>query len=108
MRYPADEKLEVIRLVERSSRPAKWTLDKLGIPRATFYRWYDRYLDGGADALIDRAPMPKAVWNRIPDSIRAQLLDMRSTNRSYHLVSWQSVLRIPGAILSLKALCTGF
>jgi len=76
MRYPADEKLEVIRLVECSSRPAKWTLDKLGIPRATFYRWYDRYLAGGADALIDRAPMPKAVWNRIPDSIRAQLLDM--------------------------------
>ena len=29
MRYPAEEKLEIIRLVERSSRPAKWTLISL-------------------------------------------------------------------------------
>ena len=40
MRHPASEKLEIIRLVEGSQR----TLDKLGIPRTTFYRWYDRYL----------------------------------------------------------------
>ena len=30
MRYQASEKLEIIRLVERSSRPNKWALDKLG------------------------------------------------------------------------------
>lgn len=76
MRYPAEEKLEIIRLVERSARPAKWTLDKLGIPRRTFYRWYDRYLTEGADGLIDRAPMPKIVWNRIPDDIREDLHKM--------------------------------
>ena len=39
MRYPASEKLEIIRLVEQSHLPAKQTLDKLGIPRTTFYRW---------------------------------------------------------------------
>ncbi len=33
MRYPAAEKLEVIRLVERSHLPAKQTLDMLGITR---------------------------------------------------------------------------
>jgi transposase-like protein len=53
MRYPASEKLEIIRLVEQSHLPAKRTLDKLGIPRATFYRWYDRFLTGGVDALED-------------------------------------------------------
>ena len=42
MRYPASEKAEIIQLVEQSHLPAKRTLDKLGIPRATFYRWYDR------------------------------------------------------------------
>jgi transposase-like protein len=47
MRYPASEKLEIIRLVEQSHLPAKRTLDMLGIPRTTFYRWYDRYLAGG-------------------------------------------------------------
>ena len=36
MRYPASEKLEIIRLVERSHLSVRWTLDKLGIPSATF------------------------------------------------------------------------
>ena len=35
MRYPASEKLEIIRLVERSHLPAKQTLDMLSIPRTT-------------------------------------------------------------------------
>ena len=40
-----------------SHLPAKRTLDKLGIPRATFYRWYDRYREGGPEALADhRSP----------------------------------------------------
>ena len=37
MRYPASEKLEIIRIVEQSPLPVKQTLDKLGIPRPTFY-----------------------------------------------------------------------
>ena len=40
MRYPASEKLEIIRLVEGSHLSARLTLAKLGIPRTTFYRWY--------------------------------------------------------------------
>ena len=44
MRYPASEKLEIIQLVEQSHLPVLRTLEKLGIPRRTFYRWYDRYL----------------------------------------------------------------
>src|SRR3546814_19657999 len=51
MRYPASEKLEIIRIVEQSHLPAKLTLDKLGIARRTFYRWYDRFLEGGPEAL---------------------------------------------------------
>ena len=37
MRYPAAEKLEIIRLVEHSALPVRRTLEKIGIPRATFY-----------------------------------------------------------------------
>ena len=51
MRYSASEKAEIIQLVEQSHLPAKRTLDKLGIPRATFYRWYDRCREGGPDSL---------------------------------------------------------
>jgi hypothetical protein len=39
MRYPASEKLEIIRLVEGTHLSARLTLAKLGIPRTTFYRW---------------------------------------------------------------------
>ena len=35
MRYPASEKLEIIRLVEESHLSARLTLSKLGIPRTT-------------------------------------------------------------------------
>jgi transposase-like protein len=51
MRYPASEKAEIIQLVEQSHLPAKRTLDKLGIPRATFYRWHERYREGGPKSL---------------------------------------------------------
>jgi hypothetical protein len=54
MRYLASEKLEIIRIVEQSHLPAKRTLDQLGIARRAFYRWYDRYLGGGPEALEDR------------------------------------------------------
>lgn len=56
MRYPASEKAEIVQLVEQSHLPAKRTLDKLGSPRATFYRWYERYREGGSDALADHRP----------------------------------------------------
>jgi putative transposase len=37
MRYPTAEKLEIIRLVEQSALPVRRTLEKIAIPRATFY-----------------------------------------------------------------------
>jgi putative transposase len=43
MRYPASEKLEIIRLVENSRLGVKRTLAKIGVSRTTFYRWYDLY-----------------------------------------------------------------
>jgi len=38
MRYPSSEKLEIIRLIERSHLPVKHRLAQLGIPRTSFYR----------------------------------------------------------------------
>ncbi len=76
MRYPASEKLEIIRLVEGSHLPAKRVLDMIGVPRTTFYRWYDRYLSLGASGLEDRPSHPGRVWNRIPDKVRKQIVDL--------------------------------
>ena len=76
MRYSASDKTEIIRLVEQSHLRARRTLEKLGIPRSTFYRWCDRYQTGGPEALADRPSRPDRIWNRIPDEIRDQILDL--------------------------------
>lgn len=108
MRYPASEKLEIIRLVEQSHLPTKRTLEKLGIPKTTSYRWYDRYLVGGPEALEDRRPTPSRVWNRIPTPVREKIKDLalkeselsprelafRFTDTEKYFVSEASVYRI--------------
>ena len=76
MRYPAPEKLEIIRLVEQSHLPVRRTLAQIGVPPATFYRWYDLYQTGGPEALEDRSPKPDRVWNRIPDEVREQIVQL--------------------------------
>jgi putative transposase len=108
MRSPACEKLEIIQLVEHSHLPGRRTLVKLGIPRATFYRWYDLYRTGGPDALGDRSPRPDRVWNQIPDMVRQRIirlaldepalspreLAVRFTDTERYFVSEASVYRL--------------
>src|SRR5580658_10192227 len=108
MRYPAAEKMEIIRLVEQSPLPVRHTLAKLGIPRATFYRWYDRHSSGGPEALNDRSPRARRVWNRIPEPVRQQILQLaldepalsprelavRFTDTKSYFVSEASVYRL--------------
>ncbi len=75
MRYPASEKVEIIRIVEQSSLSARRTLEQIGVPRATFYRWYDHYQTGGPEALEDRPARPSRVWNLIPDEVRVAIIE---------------------------------
>ena len=75
MRYPPSEKLEIIRIDEQSHLPACKTLQQIGVPRTTFYRWCDRYTSCGLEALGDRPSRPDRVWNRIPDKVRQQIID---------------------------------
>ncbi len=107
MRYPAAEKAEIIR-VEQSHLPVRRTLEKLGIPQATFYRWYNLYQTGGPEALEDRPSRPSRVWSRIPDEIRSRILDLalgqpelsprelavRFTDEQKYFVSEASVYRL--------------
>ena len=76
MRYPASEKLEIIRLVEQSHQPVKKTLEQIGVSRPTFYRWYDLYRRFGEAGLEDRRSGSGRVWNRIPNEVRQQVLEM--------------------------------
>ena len=108
MRYSASDKTEIIRLVEQSPWPARRALGKLGIPRSSFYRWYDRYQRGGPEALADRPSRPDRIWNRIPEAIRCQIVDLaldqpelsprelavRFTDEEKYFVSEASVYRL--------------
>ena len=108
MRYPASEKLEIIRLVERSHVAARRTLANLGIAKTTFYRCYDRYLAFGETGLDDRTSGPGRVWNRIPADVRGEIVDLaleepelsprelavRFTDTKGYFVSEASVYRI--------------
>ncbi len=76
MRYPAAEKLEIIRLVEQSSLSVRRTLGQLGIPRSTFYCWYDRYRARDDEGLEDRTPAPRRVWNKLPTAVTQAVLEL--------------------------------
>ena len=108
MRYPAAEKLEIIRLVEQSHLPVRRTLAKISIPPTTFYRWYDRFVEHGPEGLEDRPSSPSRVWNRIPEAVRDRILNMaleepelsprelavRFTDTEKYFVSEASVYRL--------------
>ena len=80
----------------------------LGIPRTTYYRWYDRWSEGGLDALEDTAPHPGSVWNRLPDETREDIVEfalehedltlrelaVKYTDEKQYFVSESSVYRI--------------
>ena len=108
MRRTASEKLEVIRLVEGTELSVRATLRQLGIPKSTFYGWYQRYLESGFDGLHDKKPARTAGWNRIAKAIKDQVLDLalertdlsprelacRFTDEKRYFVSESSVYRI--------------
>jgi hypothetical protein len=95
-------------LVVCKALTARLTSAKLGIPRTTFYRWYDRYLQRGEAGLQAQSPKPKHVWNRIPDEVRRKVvklalketdlspreLAVTSTDKESYFISEASTYRI--------------
>jgi len=76
MRYAQAEKMEIIRIVEESQLPIKRTLEELDVNRSTFYDWYRRYLEDGYEGLANHRPTPERFWNKIPVTIKEQIVDM--------------------------------
>lgn len=63
-------------MVEESNLSVKQTLEEIGVSRSSFYRWYDRYLSGGYDALESDSKAPKKFWNKLPESVKEQCIDI--------------------------------
>jgi len=93
IRRSQEEKMEIIHLVEHSSLPIRQTLEALDVPRSTFYRWYTKYQEGGYEGLADRKPNPRQFWNRIPEYVRQQVVDLALgfPDKSPRQLAWQFV-----------------
>lgn len=76
MRFTQDEKYEIIRLVEDSELGVNRTLQKLNIPKRTFYNWYGRYKESGYDGLAPKKCSVNTQWNRIPDEVRNEVVEL--------------------------------
>jgi len=76
IRYTPEEKMEIIHLVEHSNLSVKKTLEELQVPRSTFYSWYQRYQEHGMDGLKNKKLKVKQFWNRIPDHVRGQIVNL--------------------------------
>ena len=90
MRYSQSEKMEIIRTVEESDLSVRRTLEELDVSRSTFYRWYHCYQDNGYDGLTNNSSSPKKFWNRIPDHIKEQVVDIAldETDKSPRELAW--------------------
>jgi transposase InsO family protein len=68
MRYGLSEKLEIIRIVEKSELSVRQTLRELGIHRSTFYK-------EGESGLGPNKPKARGFWNKIPDEVKDQVVE---------------------------------
>ena len=84
------EKREIIHLVEHSALSVKKTLDELQVPRSTFYRWYKQYVEEGEAGLVDHRPNPHQIWNRIPQEVKQQVVELalEHPDRSPRQIAW--------------------
>lgn len=76
MRFTQEEKYEIIQIVEGSEIGPNRTLRELGINKSTFYKWYGQYREHGYDGLASKSRTRNSYWNKIPDQIRNQVIDI--------------------------------
>jgi putative transposase len=83
MRFTQSEKIEIIKLVDGSNISANRTLKELGIHPSTYYKWYDRFIKGGFDALAPNKRNQNQVWNKIPQHERNRVVEIALDNETY-------------------------
>ena len=90
MRHSQSEKMEIIRIVEKSSLGVKRTLVELDINRSTFYDWYRRYSEGGYDALESKPPHRRRFWNAIPPDVKEKVVEtaLEHLDKSPRQLAW--------------------
>jgi len=79
MRLSAQEKQEIIHLVDRSDLGVNRTLKELGIHKSTFYKWYKVYQ---AKGLLGLQPQKRTrqQWNSIPEEQKQLVVEVALDN----------------------------
>jgi hypothetical protein len=92
VRHSADEKRELIHLVEHSALPVRQALKALGLAPSTFYRWYEQFQADSAAGLAPKPAAERQFWNRIPDTVQRQIvkLALAHPEKSPRELAWQA------------------
>jgi transposase len=60
-----DDKMNIIRQIESSQLSALDALEKLDMPKSTYYRWKKKLRNMGSTGLIDNRPHRVRTWNQL-------------------------------------------
>lgn len=106
LHYNQREKMEIIRIVEKSEIGVVRTLRELSIHPSVFYKWYNKYKQQGYDGLARKKR--NQFWNQIPPWEKQRVVeyalerpDLSPRELAYHItdkyhyfISESSVYRI--------------
>jgi len=81
----AKEKAEILSVVAHSGLPRVKALEKLGLPRSTYYRWLARQAEG---RLGDKRGGSKVPWNRVSPEEEANVLAEARASPELSCRSW--------------------
>lgn len=76
----ADEKLSLLIAVEASGFKVSEALEKMDIPKSTYYRWRAKYRKHGLDGLKNKNSTPQRQWNRLSDDEKEVILKLAKEN----------------------------
>jgi putative transposase len=89
---PMEQRLQLIHEYETGL----WTMTELaleyGISRKTAYKWLERYLAAGAEALADRSRRPHGSPHATPDEIVAAIIQIRQRHPRWGAKKLRAVL----------------
>jgi hypothetical protein len=102
MRYSASDKTRSSGWSSNRMCRLDAALEKLGIPRSSFYRWYDRYQGGGPEALADRPSRPIGSGTASQRLSAARLSTWRWINPSSARGNWRCASRTRQNTLSRR------
>ena len=116
MRYPASEKFEIIRIVEKSHLPVRQTLQKLGIPRGKSWVSHGPHFTAGMISIGWAASMPwkitghclgmSGIVSPTRSGVRSSIWRLMSP--PCHHESWPSGSLTQSVTLSLNLRFIGF